>query len=398
MIERNIWNVLKKELDKKEAIVLTGPRQVGKTTTLKWLLSHVKDNKIYLDLTLESTEQLFNYSNYNNIANQLQGMGLDFSKRATIAIDEIQYSKNIPRIIKYLYDSYDIKFILTGSSSYYLKNHFIESLSGRKLIFEMLPLSFDEFVKFQNVKYKAKPINLNEPKKWCFDKFAYETLNSYYEEYIEFGGFPAIAMSEGKERKKQMLDVIYSSYINMDVQQLADFKSTTELKKLIKLLGARVGSRLNIDELSKIVGLSRPTISNYLSFLEQTYLIKLVPAFSGSADVRERLPKKVYFIDTGIANINADLSGGAKFENTVCHQLGFFGKLFFYNGKNGEIDFIMQREKSNIAIEVKETPINDYMQLAEKHAKKIDISEVGLVGRFYNKKFSNYMWGGGICQ
>jgi len=398
MIERNIWSILKKELDKKEAIVLTGPRQVGKTTTLKWLLSHVKDNKIYLDLTLESTEQLFNYSDYNNIVNQLQGMGMDFSKRVTIAIDEVQYLKNIPRIVKYLYDNYNIKFILTGSSSYYLKNNFIESLSGRKLIFEMFPLSFDEFVKFQNVKYKTKVLDIDSPEKWHFDKFAYETLSSYYEEYIEYGGFPAIAMSESKERKKQMLDVIYSSYINMDVQQLADFKSTTELKKLIKLLGARVGSRLNIDELSKIVGLSRPTVSNYLSFLEQTYLIRLVPAFSKNTDVRERLPKKVYFIDTGIANINADLSGGAKFENTACHQLNFFGKLSFYNGKNGELDFIVQREKNNIAIEVKETPINDHLLLAEKHAKKIGISEVGLVGRFDNNRFLNYIWGGGICQ
>lgn len=396
MIERSIWNVLKKELGKKEVIVLTGPRQVGKTTTLKWLLSHIENNKIYLDLTLESTEQLFNYSDYNNIVNNLRGMGLDFSKKVTIAIDEIQYSKNIPRVIKYLYDNYNIKFILTGSSSYYLKNHFIESLSGRKLLFEILPLSFGEFLEFQKIKYKVKPFDVSNPKKWRFDKFAYQTLSSYYEEYIEFGGFPAVAMSESKERKKQLLDIIYSSYINMDVKQLADFKSITELKKLIQLLGARVGSRLNIDELSKIVGLSRPTVSNYLSFLEQTYLIKLVPSFSKSTDVRERLPKKVYFVDTGIANINADLSGGAKFENTVCHQLGFFGKLSFYNGKNGEIDFILQRGKNNFAIEVKETPIKDYLSLVEKRASKIGINKAGLIGRFESKNFSDYIWGGGI--
>lgn len=396
MIERDNWKKLKKELGKKEAIVLTGPRQVGKTTTLKWLLSQVESNKIYLDLTLESVEQLFNYSDYNNIINNLQGMGLDFSKRATIAIDEIQYSKNIPRIIKYLYDNYNIKFILTGSSSYYMKNHFIESLSGRKLIFEMLPLSFGEFVKFQNVKYRAKAIDIGEPRKWHFDKFAFETLSSYYEEYIEFGGFPAVAMSESVERKKQLLDVIYSSYINMDVKQLADFKSITELKKLIQLLGARVGSRLNIDELSKIVGLSRPTVTNYLSFLEQTYLIKLVPAFSENIDVKERLPKKVYFTDTGIANINADLSGGAKFENTICHQLGAFGKLSFWHDKSGEIDFILQREKENIAIEVKETPIDDYLQLVKNRAKKIGIAKAGLIGRFNTKNFNDYIWGGGV--
>jgi predicted AAA+ superfamily ATPase len=151
-----------------------------------------------------------------------------------------------------------------------------------------------------------------------------------------------------------------------------------------------------VDELSKIVGLSRPTVSNYLSFLEQTYLIKLVPAFSRSADVRERLPKKVYFVDTGIANINADLSGGAKFENTVCHQLGFFGKLSFYNDKSGEIDFILQKGKESIAIEVKETPINDYLLLAKRRAGKTGISKAGLIGRFESRNFTDCLWGGGI--
>ncbi|MDR1300722.1 MAG: ATP-binding protein [Candidatus Nomurabacteria bacterium] len=393
MIEREIWQQLAKELKTKEVMVITGPRQVGKTTTVKWLLEQVKQNKLYLDLTLTSVQTLFEYEDYDNIVNQLKGMGLDFDQRVTIAIDEIQYSKIIPRAIKYLYDHYDIKFILTGSSAFYLKNHFSESLSARKLIFELLPLSFREFLQIQNVKYLPPPANLRQPAKWQFDKYAYETLKSYYDEYIEFGGFPAVAASEGIERKKQMLDTIYSSYINLDVEQLADFRSISDLKRLVSLLGARVGSRLNIDELANIIGLSRPTISTYLAFLEQTYLIRLLPAYSKSADIREKLPKKVYFVDTGIANLNADLSGGAKFENTICHQLARIGKLAFYNVPDGEIDLIVD---GKLAIEVKETPTEKFLTTLARRAGKVDIKDYGLVGRQENEKFSHYLWGGMI--
>ncbi|MDR2063539.1 MAG: ATP-binding protein, partial [Candidatus Nomurabacteria bacterium] len=323
--------------------------------------------------------------------NQLQAIGLDFTKRATIAIDEIQYSRNIPRVIKYLYDHYNIKFILTGSSAYYFKNHFSESLSGRKLIFELLPLSFREFLKLQNVPYVPPLPDVNHPNKWQFDEHAYQTLRSYYDEYIEYGGFPAVASSEGNDRKRAVLDSIYSSYINLDVEQLADFRSISDLKRLVSLLGARVGSRLNVDELASVTGLSRPTVSNYLSFLEQTYLIRLLPAFSKSADVRARLPKKVYFIDTGIANLNADLSGGAKFENAVCHQLANYGKLAFHNDGDGEIDFVMD---GKIAIEVKETPASSHLPTLQRRAAKLNIQQCGLIGRQLSERFVNYVWGG----
>jgi hypothetical protein len=105
-----------------------------------------------------------------------------------------------------------------------------------------------------------------------------------------------------------LLEEIFSSYINLDVQSLADFKSINDLRKVIKLLAARIGNKLNSSELANITGLSRTTINSYIDFLEQTYLIRTVPVFSKSADVQSRMLKKLYFIDTGIANINADLS------------------------------------------------------------------------------------------
>jgi predicted AAA+ superfamily ATPase len=228
-----------------------------------------------------------------------------------------------------------------------------------------------------------------------FDTFAYETLSALYDEYIEFGGFPGVALSESAERKRRLLDVIYSSYINLDVTQLADFKSVSDLKKLVSLLAVRVGSRLNVDELAKIVGLSRPTVMNHIAFLEQTYLLRLLPAFSRSPAVRERIPKKVFFVDTGIANINAALAGGAQFENTLCHQLQPYGPIAFSNS-SGEIDFVLRRDGKVIALEAKETPIDSHLRQLRQRAAKIEADAGAIIGRNPSAKFTAYIWGGTI--
>jgi len=375
--------------------VITGPRQVGKTTTLKWLLEQIPENKAYLDLTLASAQRLFDHEDYDNVANHLKGLGLDFAKRPVLAIDEIQYSRQIPRVIKYLYDHHGVKFILSGSSAFYLKNHFSESLSARKIVYELLPLSFREFLALKDVKYKPAPSDFNKVSSAVFDSFAHATLSAFYDEYIAFGGFPGVAASDTVERKQRMLDVIYSSYINLDVAQLADFKSVSDLRKLVSLLAARVGSRLNVDELSKITGLSRPTVTSHIAFLEQTYLIRLLPAFSKSPSVRERIPKKVYFVDTGIAGINADLAGGAKFENTLCHQLQALGETCF-SSKGGEIDFVLSRGKKVIALEAKETPVDSHLNELRRRSAHIQADSLAIVGRNPSAKFNQYIWGGSL--
>ncbi|MDR1826776.1 MAG: ATP-binding protein [Methylobacteriaceae bacterium] len=394
-IEREVWPALKAELAGREILVITGPRQVGKTTTLKWLLDQVPDNKLYLDLTLVSTQRLFESGDYDAVANALKGFGLDLERRAVVAVDEIQYSRDFPRAVKYLYDHYGIKFILTGSSAFYLKNHFSESLSARKLIFELLPLSFREFLAIKGVNYIPPKVDFAGVSDARFDAFAYGTLSAYYDEYIEFGGFPVVALSGTTERKRRMLDVIYSSYINMDVTQLADFKSISDLKKLVSLLAVRVGTRLNIDELSKTLGVSRPTIMNHIAFLEQTYLIRMLPAFSKSPAVRERLPKKVYFVDTGIANTNAALSGGAQFENTLCHQLRPYGTVAFSN-QGGEIDFVLSCAGKTVALEAKETPVEKHLAETARRAARIDADAFAVIGRAPSATLNTCVWGGNV--
>jgi predicted AAA+ superfamily ATPase len=398
-IPRNLWPSLKKELHGKGNIVLTGPRRVGKTTTLKWLFTQIKsNNKIILDIENLKDRQIFEKTDYNDIIDDLEAIGLNRKRKMYVLIDEVQFLPGIASVVKYLYDRYDIKFILTGSSSYYLKNHFTESLAGRKRIFELLPFSFSEYLKLSGAKYKLKKLNIyNLPSK--FNDFAYSSLENYYRDYLQFGGFPSVIQSRSREEKVKELDEIYSSYINKDVSSLSDFKNLTDFRKLVQLLAVRVGNRLNVNELSSVSGLSRQTVENYIEFLERTYLIKTIPVESKSPDVQNRKLKKIYFVDNGIAGINAQLSSGQIFENAVFASLRNFERVSYYEDKYCEIDFIVRtpfhaKEQNVIAIEVKETPTSADLTAVGRYAKKLNITNTRIIGSQKSAKFGNYVWGG----
>ena len=124
-VERSIFPALKSALEDSRIVVLTGMRRVGKTTALRWLLEQVQsNNKIYLDLERLDQREVFQEKNYDNVIEYLRNRGFDPNAPMTVALDEIQFVPNLPSVIKYLYDHYAIKFLLTGSSSYYLKNQF----------------------------------------------------------------------------------------------------------------------------------------------------------------------------------------------------------------------------------------------------------------------------------
>jgi predicted AAA+ superfamily ATPase len=157
MFERTLYKALKSHLAEKPATVITGMRRVGKSTLLKQLLDKVPGkNKIYLDLERIENRLIFKQSTNREMELFLETMGVDVTKKCTIALDEIQLLPEIVSVMKYWYDTYRTKFIVTGSSSFYLKNRFSESLAGRKQIFELTPLSFDEFLRFKGIEVDKK--------------------------------------------------------------------------------------------------------------------------------------------------------------------------------------------------------------------------------------------------
>lgn len=388
--QRKIYSELLKHANKPLNTVLTGMRRTGKTTLVKQLLSDLPNkNSLFLDLERPDNREIFLQKNYESIRDTFIARGLSEQTEMVIALDEIQYVKEIPSVIKYLSDHYKIKFIVTGSSSYYLKNVFSESLSGRKKIFELFPLDFGEYLTFRGVNTTVIDWTNTQ-----INKAEYGRLSSCYEEYIKFGGFPQVVMAKSIQDKKDLLADIMSSYINVDVRTLADFGDGRNIYNLTKLLAGRVGSRVDVSKIARLSGLSRPTVTNYLEFLEKTYLVSTVPVHTNSADREIVKARKLYFVDTGLANHLAELSSGAQFENTLFNQLARLGKVAYYALKNGlEIDFIFDKK---IALEAKEIPTASDIPQLMRLTESAGIKQSRLIGRGLSVKFDNYIWGGSI--
>lgn len=358
--------ILEKELKSDKVIVLTGMRRVGKTTLIQYLYQTVKrKRKLYLDLENPLNQTYFNEVNYDKIKTYFDQLASGKEKKMVVFLDEIQNLKNLPSVVKYLYDHYRIKFVLTGSASFYLKNLFSESLAGRKRLFELWPLDFEEFLVYKAPQLKKPSLN---------DKVAqpiFNLLDKYFLEYLTYGGFPAVVLKETDEEKKTELNDIFTSYFQREVQLLSDFRKLEVMKAAIILLASRVGSKLDMSKIASELGISRLTLQEYLSFLEGTYFLKRIKPYSFKLDVSLRGLPKLYWCDNGLLAQMATVAEPVWLENAVYNLLKFYGEVFFYQSKGGaEIDFIVKKEERLLAFEVKtqahQTDINKLQRLASK--------------------------------
>lgn len=362
LYKRDLSGKLEKYLEATEALVITGMRRVGKTTILKQLYEKIESsNKAFYDFENTLHIRKFEKLDYDKIWNSLEEDGVSKNKRAYIFIDEIQNFPKISSIAKYFIDHYETKFFLTGSSSYYLKNLFPESMAGRKYIFELFPLTFKEFLVFKESEFPKNP-----------DFFSHNKYISVYEEYLKWGGFPGVVLEKDEKQKILKLEDIFNSYFEQDVKSLSDFRELSTVRELIILLSTQIGSKTDVSKLAVSLKISRETIYSYLNFLEATYFISLLPLYSKSKFRQSAGSKKVYFCDSGMANFLGRPSQGQLFEQSVFQNLRPTHKLaYFDKGRGSEIDFIID-EKT--AIEAKVTATKRYTSNLEKRAKSININ------------------------
>jgi len=336
IIKRDIFKRIEPFVNSQEAIIITGMRRTGKTTTLNYFYDRIdSDNKLYFDLENPYNRRLFDKEDYEDIIKNLEFLGIDFTRKTYIFLDEIQFLNSMPSVIKYMIDHYGVKFLITGSASFYLKNLFTESLSGRKYVFEIFPLNFMEFLRFKGSKIRI-------PEKITGEMFS--KLKSLYEEYMEFGGFPEVVLKQSKKEKIMSLKDIFASFFSMEVENLGDFRKNDTIRDLIFLLMERAGSKLDIQKLSKELKISRPTVYGYISFLEGVYFIKRIRPLSKGKSTEIRKQPKLYICDTGILNAHVNIDKGRLFENSVFQILREKGEINYYQKKSGtEIDFILDK-------------------------------------------------------
>ncbi|MFZ5995267.1 MAG: ATP-binding protein [Thermodesulfobacteriota bacterium] len=374
---REVYEKIRPYFDSPEAIIVTGMRRTGKTTLLHLVFDQIKSrNKLFLDLENPLNRKYFEETNYDRIKVSLEFLGIDFTGRPFIFLDEIQMVKNLPSVVKYFIDHYHVKFFLTGSASFYLKNLFTESLAGRKYIFELFPLSFREFLLFKEsaLRIPETATDITRP--------IYEAIRPLYDEYILFGGFPGVVLKSSAEEKRKALEEIFSSFFQLEILQLGDFRRNDVIRDLMLLLIQRLGSRLDIQRISKELGISRPTLSEYISFLEGTYFIKRIRPFSSGKDTEIRKMPKVYVCDTGLANHLARLDPGSLFENSIFQNLALKGELNYYQKKGGtEIDFIVDKSQ---AYEVKVSPQASDVKRLRAMATELKLKGFKIVSKNYS--------------
>jgi predicted AAA+ superfamily ATPase len=372
MKKRFLYSELKRYLNHKNVLVITGMRQVGKTTLMKQLFDEIDGPKLWFDFDNPLDMLYFEDINYDAIYERFSREAEASGRRLFLFIDEIQNYPAITKIIKYHIDKYGVKYIVTGSSNYYLKNLFPESLSGRKFLFILSPLSFKEYLYFND---KINPPNQQKNIGETITENSlinYKKFEADYDDYLEYGGFPEVVTTENKATRAMILKNIFASFFEKDIKILSDMKEIRELRDLILLLVPRTGNILDITKISSELKISRQKVYSYLELLQGFFFLYLVPKFSKSIDRAVAGGKKVYFADTGLLNLIGKVNEGQLFENAVANQLKEYGDLSYYNNRNkSEIDFILNKE---IAFEVKINALERDNKKLERLANKLSTS------------------------
>ena len=338
MIKRALFEAIKTKIDFKKAIILLGPRQVGKTFLIQ---------KITEEMKLP-----FLMVNGDNPADRLLWTNPDFQLvRSLIApyrlivIDEAQRIENIGLTVKMMVDAkMDKQVIITGSSALGLGDTIQEPLTGRKWEFTMFPIAWSELKETYTL---AKSIPL-------------------LEQLLVYGSYPEIIIENEKE---ELLSSLSGSYLYKDILELGGIRKPEVLIRLLQALAWQVGSEVSYNELSKTVGIDRETVVSYIDLLEKSFVVYRLSPLSRNERKEISTSRKIYFYDNGIRNaiinnfnpIEQRNDVGALWENyfiTERLKLNTYQKLpvkrWFWRSKmHAEIDYVEEGSDGFTAFELK---------------------------------------------
>lgn len=367
-IAREIYPEILNWLNEPEIIAISGPRQSGKTTLLRKLADDLNGEEVVF-VNFEDSEQLEAFQRSPQTFVDLQ---IKKDKKTFFLFDEFQYVKNAGKILKLLFDQYpNVKFIITGSSS--LKIRQIASfLVGRVIFFPLYPLSFAEYLSGHDrtlfnlwQKINQAFSDFLDGKKCELPEVIYEKkLQKVYEDYLTFGGYPAVATSIVNHKVGRLQSLI-ETYIEKDVVKYLQIGNFLEFKALTRILSAQIGGIIRYSSLSQDTALSFAEVKKFLGALEQTFVIKLLSPYHQNKITELKKSPKVYFLDLGLRNaLIADFRNlpirpdkGALVENCVAQNLLFRKKtseLYFWRTKQqAEVDFVVRMQNETIPMEIK---------------------------------------------
>ena len=341
MIERILEKQILAKINKKKAIILMGPRQVGKTTLLKSLFEKSTEI-IWLNGDEPDIQSIFE----NISSKRLEAI---IGNKKMIIIDEAQRIPEIGLKMKLITDQLlNVQLIATGSSAFELSNKLNEPLTGRKWEFKMYPISFQEMVNHHGL--------LNEIR--------------LLPHRLIYGFYPDVVNHPGNE--KEILKQLSDSYLYKDLLMIDQIKKPSALVKLLQALALQIGSQVSYHELGQICGLDGKTIEKYMMLLEQSYIIFRLTSFSRNQRNELKKSRKVYFFDNGIRNslianfeqIENRTDIGALWENYLvservkylAYQQKWVNNWYWRTTEQQEIDYVEEENGQLSAYEFKWNP------------------------------------------
>lgn len=392
LYKRKILEKIEKVIGREEFIIINGARQAGKTSALLMLKSSLeeKGEKCHY-FNLENSEHLnlLNKHPYNIFELLPQSKTKQY-----VFIDEIQYLENPANFLKLNFDEKrnEIKIIASGSSSFYIDKKFQDSLAGRKFLFELGTLDFDEFLVFNKqeelIKQKGGKLSV------YYEKIA----SDLWEKYLIYGGYPKVVLAESEEMKKILLEDIGTSYVKKDIAD-AGIKNSEKYFSLMKILACQTGQLVNSQEISATLGIARKTADEYLYVMSKSYQVAFIRPFW--RNLRKELTKmpKVYFYDLGLRNFFLDdyssfakrRDQGQYLENAVFRELFFkfedAGKIKFWRTQDKkEVDFVAGNEAYEIKFNFqKKKDQKKYAKFQEQYPEiKLNfLAYEDVLGKFY---------------
>ena len=342
MISRKLKKIFLNELFKNKAIILVGPRQVGKTTLLQELIA-TSPHRV-LSLNCDEPEVVSLLTNTNTAK-----LKTIIGNNELIVIDEAQKVDNIGLTLKLIVDNFkNVQVIASGSSAFELRNRLNEPLTGRKKEYQMYPISCEEII----------------------NSFGLVEEHRTLENRLIFGSYPDILMHP--ENARSYLTELTQSYLYKDILTLNDIRKPDLLNRLLQALAFQIGSEVSTNELSKMLQTDGKTIEKYIDLLEKCYVIFRLGGLSRNLRTELKRAKKIYFYDTGVRNaiiqqfspaqMRNDM--GALWENFFIvermkynHYRGHYCNSYFWRTtQQQEIDLVEDCDGMMTAFEMKWNP------------------------------------------
>jgi len=373
IIRRNLRDKIIKKMGEDEIIVILGSRQVGKTTLMRDIESIIGGNTLFIDLEdleyreiAEKTSEFIKYLETERRGNQ----------RLFVFLDEIQYLTNPSNLLKIIHDHHpSLKLIVSGSSSFRIRSKFQDSLAGRKRIFTLYPLSFDEYLRFRGESKLEEIYHELSIKELCKKRNLPSIYNkkfvSLFNEFLIFGGYPKESLRDSKEEKIEVLKDIYQSYIEKDIKDFLKIESVPKFNNLLQFLSVQSGGLVSFGNISGETGIARKTLERYLMLLEKTFVITVLRPFYRNRQKEITKTPKIYFQDSGIRNFSIkDFrplrlrdDKGKLAELSVLSEarksFAILQEVYFWRTQYGqEVDFIIRTQNDLVPGEIKYRTFN----------------------------------------